>query len=335
MKLQDIPLELRQAIFELVLTAPVAPSSPSESQHGRDQLLYCLRDMQCGWRPYGVWQQTPRNKSLSLLLVSKQFYAEIQDIFRRLPNNYHVDIMFVKNYGFWPTWDIAKPPTSRYIDKITSTIRIFEPTDDLDDRFKDSLSFRGRDGGPESAVWAIYELLVSLIQHGPGYIGLPNNQRFIINEIEVNVVAPTDGAAHTKFSCRDNDNPWWLRWSGIEYAKQLVPEERLASYMISNLDMAFKADSHVRPHGQELYEHILESITFQLNGQEWKKRRIDEYLDKCHPSTWPQDYGNGWCRKTLRIRQWLRMIRRKREKTRKGLEPDNKQPKLASSFTGD
>ncbi|KAF5582249.1 hypothetical protein FPCIR_9681 [Fusarium pseudocircinatum] len=327
MQLQDIPLELRQAIFELVLTAPVAPSSPSESQHGRAQLLYCLRDMRWGWRPHGVWQQAPKNKALSLLLVSKQFYVEIQDIFGGLPNHYHVDIMFVKNYGFWPTWDITKRLTSRYIDKVTSTIRIFEPTDDLDDRFKDSLSFRGGDGGPESAVWAIYELLLSLIQHGPGYIGLPNNQRFIINAIEVNVVAPTDGAAHTKFSCRDNDNPWWLRWSGIEYGKQLVPEERLANYLISYLDIAFKSESNVRPYGQELYEHILESITFQLNGQEWEKRRIDEYLDKCHPSTWPQDYRNGWCRKTLRERQWLRMIRRKREKTRKGLELDNKQTK--------
>ncbi|KAF5588308.1 hypothetical protein FPANT_6663 [Fusarium pseudoanthophilum] len=326
MKLQDIPLELRQAIFELVLTAPVVPSTPSESQHGRDQLLYSLRDRQYEW-PRGIWQQAPTNKARSLLLVSKQFYIEIQDIFRRLPNHYHVDIMFVKNYGFWPTWDIVKRPTSRYIDKVTSTFRIFEPTDDLDDRFKDSLSFQGGDGGPESAAWALYELLVSLIQHGPGYIGLPNNQRFIINEIEVNVVAPTDGAAHTKFSCRDNDNPRWLRFSGIEYGKELVPEERLANYMVNFLNIAFKADRDVRPYSKELYEHILGSITFQLNGKEWKKKRIDEYLDECHPSTWRTDYRNGWCRKTLRTRQWLRMIRRKREKTRKGLEHNDEQPK--------
>ncbi|KAF5649419.1 hypothetical protein F52700_693 [Fusarium sp. NRRL 52700] len=325
MQLQDIPLELRQAIFELVLTGSVAPSSPSESQHGRSQLLYCLRHMRWGWRPRGVWQMAPMNKSLSLLLVSKQFYTEVQDIFRCLPNSYHVDIMFVKNYGFWPTWDIIKRPTSRYIDKITSTIRIFEPTDDLNDRFKDSLRFQGGDGGPESAAWALYELLVSLIQHGPGYVGLPTNQGFVINKIEVNVVSPTDGAAHTKLACRDNENPWWLRWCGIEYGNEPVPEKRLADYMTHFLDIVFKAESDVRPYGQELYEHILESITFQLNGQEWEKRRIDEYLEKCHPSTWPQDYRNGWCRKTLRTRQWLRMIRRRREKVRKGLEVNDKQ----------
>ncbi|KAF5559408.1 hypothetical protein FPHYL_7096 [Fusarium phyllophilum] len=327
MKLQDIPLELRQAIFELVLKAPVAPSSPSESQNGRDQLLYCLRDMRYGWCPRGVWQQQPRNKSLSLLLVSKQFCAEVQDIFRRLPNNYHVDIMFVKNYGFWPTWDIAKRPTSRYIDKITSTIRIFEPTDDLDDRFKDSLRFAGGDGGPESAAWALYELLVSLIQHGPGYLGLKDNQRFIVNEIEVNVVSPTDGAAHTRLACRDNENPWWLRWSGIEYGNEPVPEKRLANYMTSFLDIVFNVESDTMPYCQELYDHITESITFQLNGQEWEKRRIDEYLEKCHPSTWPQDYRDGWCRKTLKTRQRIRRIRRSREKTRKGLELNDKQPK--------
>ncbi|RBA22352.1 hypothetical protein FPRO05_00699 [Fusarium proliferatum] len=327
MQLQDIPLELRQAIFGLVLKAPVAPLSPSESQHGRDQLIHSLRDMKRRWSPVGVWQQAPRNKSLSLLLVSKRFYVEVQDIFRRLPNNYHVDIMLVKNYGFWPTWDIAKRPTSRYIDKVTSSIRIFEPTDDLDDRFKDSLSFSGGDAGPGGAVWVIYELLVSLIQHGPGYLGLQNNQRFVINEIEVNVVAPTDGAAHTKLSCRDNDNPWWLRWSCIEYTKDLVPEERLANFMTSHLDIVFSVRTDTMPYCQVLYDHIIESITFQLNGKEWKKRRIDEYLEKSHPSTWPQDYRNGWCRKTLKTRQRIRMIRRRREKVRKGLELDDKQPK--------
>ncbi|KAI1014478.1 hypothetical protein LB504_012081 [Fusarium proliferatum] len=291
MQLQDIPLELRQFIFELPLTAPVAPLSPSESQQGRGQLIYPLRDIRWGWRPEGVWQQAPRDKSLSLLLVSKQFYVEVQDIMRRLPNNYHVDIMFVKNYGLWPT-----------------------------------LNFSGGDGGPGGGVIAFYELLVSVIQHGPGYIGLPNNQRFIINEIEVNVVAPTDGATHAKLSCRENDNPWWLRWSGIEYGKKLEPETRVASFMISHLDAVFSVGTDTMPYCQELYDHITESITFQLNGQEWKKRRIDEYLEKSHPSTWPQDYRNCWYRKTLKTRQRIRMIRRRREKAKKDLELNDKQP---------
>ncbi|KAG4293192.1 hypothetical protein FPRO06_12680 [Fusarium proliferatum] len=196
------------------------------------------------WRVIATWEAFSAALTAVALAYEeyqgiKRFYVEVQDIFRRLPNNYHVDIKLVKNYGFWPTWYIAKRPTSRYIDKVTSSIRIFEPTDDLDDRFKDSLSFSGGDAGPGGAVWAIYELLVSLIQHEPGYLGLQNNQRFVINEVEVNVVAPTDGAAHTKLSCGDNDNPWWLRWSCIECAKDLVPEERLANFMTSHLDAVF------------------------------------------------------------------------------------------------
>src|SRR6478735_3786932 len=97
MKLQDIPVELRQNIFELALTAPVAPISPSESQHGRYRRAHHPQDRY--WRPTGVWEQAPKNKALSLLLVSKQFHAEVKDVATRLPNNYHVDIMFVKNYG--------------------------------------------------------------------------------------------------------------------------------------------------------------------------------------------------------------------------------------------
>lgn len=329
MQLQDIPRELRQAIFELVLTAPIPPSGPSESQSGRYQGLHRLQGIRYTWGPRGVWQQAATNKALSLLLVSKQFYVDVEDVIRRLPNNYHVDIMFVKNYGLWPTWDIAKRPTSRYIDKVTSTIRIFEPTDDLDDRFKDSLSFALKSTASrrvlQGALWALYELLVSLIQHGPGYVGLPDNQRFVINEIEVDIVG--DGAAYTKLSCRENDNPWWLRVCGVDYGKEPSPEKRLIKYMASHLDDVLKSNAGARSYGQELYEHITKSITFQLNGQEGKKIRIEEYLEECDPSTWSQRYRNRWRLKTWKATQWFRLVRRRRQKVRKDLELNDKQPK--------
>ncbi|KAF4960327.1 hypothetical protein FGADI_974 [Fusarium gaditjirri] len=265
-----------------------------------------------GWRYTGVWKQAPKNKALNLFLVSKQFHVEVQDVIRRLPNNYHVDIMFVKNYGLWTTSDFVKRPISRYIDKVTSTFRIFEPTDDLDDRFEDSLSFQGGDGGPGAAVWAFYDLLVSLSRHGPGYPGRQNSQGFIIKVIEVDVVTPTDGAAHTRLACRDNDEPWWLRWSDIEDGSEPVPEKRLANYMTTHLDAVLNASTDAIPYCKELYEHITESITFQLNGQEWKKRRMDDYLEKCNPSTWPQHYRSSRRCYAREIRRWLRWVRNRR-----------------------
>ncbi|EXM16942.1 hypothetical protein FOTG_14832 [Fusarium oxysporum f. sp. vasinfectum 25433] len=323
MKLQDIPVELRQNIFELALTVPVAPSSPSESQHGRYRRAHHPQDRY--WRPTGVWEQAPKNKALSLLLVSKQFHAEVQDVATRLPNNYHVDIMFVKNYGLWTTWDFTKRPTSRYIDKVTSTIRIFDPTDDLDDRFKDSLIFLGGCGGPEPAVWAFYDLLIGLIEYGPGYLGRLDNCCFIINEIEVDVVAPTDGAAHTKLECRDNENPVWLYRSRIRSRDERVPEKRLISYMTNELDYVFSATRYTIEYCLELHEHIIESIIFKVNRQEWKKIQMDEVLQNCDISRWQYDVGFR-DRNAMKMTRWLNWVLDRRERMKKGLDLDENRP---------
>ncbi|KAF4430457.1 hypothetical protein FACUT_8823 [Fusarium acutatum] len=323
MKLQDIPVELRQNIFELAVAAPVAPSSPSESQHGRYQRAQRPRGYY--WRPRGVWEQATKNRALSLLLVSRQFHTEVQDVATRLSNNYHVDIMFVKNYGLWTTWDFAKRPTSRYIDKVTSTIRIFDPTDDLDDRFKDSLSFRGGCGGPEPAVWAFYDLLIGLIEQGPGHLGRPDNRRFIINEIEVDVIAPTDGAAHTKLECRDDENPGWLYRSRIGPRDERVPEKRLISYMTNQLDYVFSATRHTIEYCLELHEQITESITFKLNGQEWKKIQMDGVLQNCDISRWQYDVDFR-DRNRMKMTTWLNWVLERRERMKKGLELDENRP---------
>ncbi|KAI3578913.1 hypothetical protein IWW34DRAFT_819864 [Fusarium oxysporum f. sp. albedinis] len=320
---KDIPVELRQNIFELALTAPVAPSSPSESQHGRYRRAHHPQDRY--WRPTGLWEQAPKNKALSLLLVSKQFHAEVQDVATRLPNNYHVDIMFVKNYGLWTTWDFTKRPTSRYIDKVTSTIRIFDPTDDLDDRFKDSLIFLGGCGGPEPAVWAFYDLLIGLIEYGPGYLGRLDNCCFIINEIEVDVVAPTDGAAHTKLECRDNENPVWLYRSRIRSRDERVPEKRLISYMTNELDYVFSATRYTIEYCLELHEHITESIIFKVNGQEWKKIQMNEVLQNCDISRWQYDVGFR-DRNAMKMTRWLNWVLDRRERMKKGLELDENRP---------
>ncbi|KAJ0146032.1 Uncharacterized protein HZ326_11253 [Fusarium oxysporum f. sp. albedinis] len=298
-------------------------SPPSESQHGRYRRAHHPQDRY--WRPTGLWEQAPKNKALSLLLVSKQFHAEVQDVATRLPNNYHVDIMFVKNYGLWTTWDFTKRPTSRYIDKVTSTIRIFDPTDDLDDRFKDSLIFLGGCGGPEPAVWAFYDLLIGLIEYGPGYLGRLDNCCFIINEIEVDVVAPTDGAAHTKLECRDNENPVWLYRSRIRSRDERVPEKRLISYMTNELDYVFSATRYTIEYCLELHEHITESIIFKVNGQEWKKIQMNEVLQNCDISRWQYDVGFR-DRNAMKMTRWLNWVLDRRERMKKGLELDENRP---------
>jgi hypothetical protein len=318
MGLQIIPVEIRQTIFAHVITAPVVPINPSESQDGRTESRR------------GVWKLPPKNKALGLLLVCKQFHAEVQDVLSRLPNSYHVDIMFVKNYGLWTTWDIPKLPASRYIDKVTATMRIFEPTDHLDDRFKRSLSFRRGDGGPEGAVWGFYQLLTDLISEGPGCIGSQHigNRCYIINKIDVNVVAPTDGADHTRLDGLDRDRRGRLRLSAFSSGldDDEPPEGKLAHYMTRNLRWVLGASRYTIEHCLVLHEHITESINFRVNGEELETFVMDERLKACDVAKWTYD-DSFRDRNATKATRWIEWVVQRRERMKKGLELNDNGPK--------
>ncbi|KAF4344783.1 hypothetical protein FBEOM_1250 [Fusarium beomiforme] len=322
MELYTIPVEIRHAIFERVVTAPNAPANPSESQEGR---------FPGGNRSTGsmVWKLPPENKALNLLLVCKKFYAEVQDVLAHLPNVYHVDIMFVKNYGLWTTWNIPKIPTSRYIDKVTATMRIFQPTDDLNDRFKRSLCFRGGDGGPEPAVWAFYALLTNLINEGPGDIGSKHidNRCYIINKVDVNVVAPTDGADHTRLDCNGDRPGIRLRRSQLRCRQDgnESPEERLAGYMTNNLGMVLGASRYTIQYCLPLQEHITDSIVFRVNGKEYKRFNMDYLLQNCDVAEWSYD-DSFRERNMTKATRWMKWVLERRERMKKGLELDDNGP---------
>ncbi|KAM0417122.1 hypothetical protein ACHAPT_012898 [Fusarium lateritium] len=143
MSLSRIPREIHQKIFDLAICFPATPpASPSVTQQGRRH----------GLHGRGIWHIQPRNPALSLLLVNRQFNAEVQMILDFIPADYHVDVLFVKDYGLWPTWHIPILPRTNYINSIKATFRLFDATDDPDPRFEDSMSFCGGDGGPEGAV---------------------------------------------------------------------------------------------------------------------------------------------------------------------------------------
>ncbi|KAF9764436.1 hypothetical protein IL306_002808 [Fusarium sp. DS 682] len=324
MALHTIPVEIRQTIFEHVITAPVVPpANPSESQHGRFRREESDESS-------GIWRLPPKNKALSLLLVCKKFYAEAQDVLSRLPSNsYHVDIMFVKSYGLWTTWDVPKLPTSRYIDKVTATMRIFEPTDDLNDRFKGSLDFRGGCGGPELAVWAFYGLLMDLFREGPGYVGSRHigNRSYIINKIDVNVVAPTDGADHNRLDCSTNDSKSWLRRSRFHCGEDEneLPEVKVAGYMTSNLQYLFGASRYAIEYCLTLHEHIIDGITFRVNGEERKRFEMDRLLKACDVAKWSYDH-TFIDRNAAKVTRWMNWVVERREKMKKGLELDYDRP---------
>ncbi|KAF4961364.1 hypothetical protein FSARC_10209 [Fusarium sarcochroum] len=311
---------IRQDIFERVITPLIIPTTPSESQHDRQDFSKNV------FHGKGIWQLPLKYPAFGLILVNKQFCAEVRDVIDRLPNNYHVDIMFLKHHGLWTTWTLPKKPTTRYVDTVTATMRIFEPTDDLDPRFRESLNFRGGDGGPESAVWAFHNLLVYLVTKGPGYLGYREDSSYVVNKITINVVAPTDGASHKNMVCRDDEEPHWLlRRYGILSNSMIPPEKRLAEYMIHNLQIVLRADRDKMCYNQVLYENIAESIIFRVNGEEIKAFDMDEMMGDYNNHRWgsiPRDA----LRMKRDFRKWKKWVLKRRERMKEGLELDDDRP---------
>ncbi|KAK3936008.1 hypothetical protein QBC46DRAFT_396070 [Diplogelasinospora grovesii] len=265
----QIPVEIRlNVIREAICSLADRPSCPAVSQEGRKRLA---RDSFTGG---GIWQLPLRNAALPLLLVNKQIHAEVKDVLERT-TSYHVDIMFLKSYGLWTTWTIPALPRTQYIDSVHASFRLFEPTEDLDTRFRGSLSFRGGDGGPPLAVWSFYKLLTGVLTDGPGYLrgeqsGMLENRtpRYAVKRLVVDIVAPTDGAVDKSILWEDKryeegamPRDGWNYGHGPHDAS-IPAEQRLADYMIEHLDSILRLDYYTMDYGIIVYESVQEDITF-------------------------------------------------------------------------
>ncbi|KAH6989566.1 hypothetical protein BKA56DRAFT_576052 [Ilyonectria sp. MPI-CAGE-AT-0026] len=330
MAFNQIPREIRQSIFEWVICSPIdPPASPSVSQKGRRRLTEDVF-----WEG-GIWQLPPQNPALSLLLVNKQFHTEVNYVLQHTPTDYHVDIMFVKGYGLWTTWSIPVLPRTQYIDSVHATFRLFEPTDDLDPRFRGSLSFRGGDGGPPSAVWSFYRLLTALLTNGPGYLGpeplgrpCDLRPRYVVNKVVVNVLAPTDGAAHRSIVLGEEEENRVDARRFIDrslHDASIAPEERLARYMTGELDHLLALSYHTMNYGMVLYEGVVDTIDFLVNGEEYKGFNMQELVREPEIAQWGARRLDV-LRRRQRYRKWRRWLDGRRRRMKDGLELDDNRP---------
>lgn len=254
----QIPREIRQEILRLVICAPTeSPKSPSASQDSRHRLS---RDR---FKGHGIWQLHPQNPALPLLLLNKQIHAEVKKLLRYIPTDYHADIMYLEDRGMWITWSIPVLPRTGYIESVNATLRIFDPANDLSRKFNQSLDFRGGDGGPPMAVWGFYTLLVRLLKSGPGYLQPENtgnsSSRFAVKSIIVNVLSPTDGAAHKSIAMSDVDAELrsGRRNPALRRDDPSVPiEKRLAEYMCRHLSSLLGLSYHTLNSGAIVVECI-------------------------------------------------------------------------------
>ncbi|RBR26568.1 uncharacterized protein FIESC28_00644 [Fusarium coffeatum] len=312
-----LPFELRLEIIEFAIAAPELPI-PSTAQEGRTE-RYNHRDWVTSetWGSSGLWEEPAKTPTANLLLVNKQFHNDVKYILDLLPNAYHVDVMVVKDYGLWPTWYCLKPPSSDVIEEVTVTFRIFEPTNDLDDRFKESLTFWAGDGGPEAAVWPFHQLFLTLTSDGLGLFSKncrdsrSSPPKYIVKRIKMNILSPTDGVAHTRLWCREGENPWWLR---ILYLHRnptpAKPGDQLADFIARWMFTISRPSTYTYPFVGRYYQNLVEDISLQINGAEHARLDPDQALK----DTYSQKHLG------LPLQRWCRGLRKTRAKTKQRFE---------------
>ncbi|KFA49901.1 hypothetical protein S40293_01207 [Stachybotrys chartarum IBT 40293] len=284
MALTALPREIRLNIFEFVVfSSSEPPASPAVGQESRK----CVPGVP------GIWQAPENNPAKELLLVNKQIRDETQYLLGHMPSVYHVDVMYVKECGLWPTWTLPCPPRTRYIDQVHATFRLFEPTEDLDPRFNNSLVVRPGTSSSPTGVWAFWQLLAFVFKFGPRRIQETDSPRsegltYIVKDIIIDVAAPTDGASHLSIMVDDKA----IHEDSELYSAMLfgdlsaAPERRLADFISSLLDLITNLDFSSINAGMIVYENIVRSVTVLINGEEFKRYDVDELYKVQHVDYW-------------------------------------------------
>ncbi|KAF4458679.1 hypothetical protein FALBO_14579 [Fusarium albosuccineum] len=326
MSLSQVPREIRQKIFDLAICSRVTPpASPSVTQDGRERMSTDAFD------GGGIWNLKPKNPALGLLLVTKQFHDEVQHVQNHITTDYYVDIMFVKDFGLWPTWTVPVLPKNQYINSIDATFRIFDPADDLDNRFQHSLDFRGGCGGPETAIWSFYSLLTNVMEMGPGF--LERKADFVVKNIKINVLTPTDGAAHYSLAYKDmlpeeiskEEKRRRRRVRGLSRDESTPAEERLTEYITNGLSMVLHIGYHTMRYGMILWESIQESIVISTNGKEHRRFDVEKLVQDYDPRYWGETPEFIVDRRD-KYRQWREWLDVRRQAMKEGKELDGNPP---------
>ncbi|RSL45123.1 hypothetical protein CEP54_014407 [Fusarium duplospermum] len=319
MSLPQLPREIRQKIKDLAICSPAtSPTSPSATQHARSR----------GIRDNGIWYIQPENPALGLLLVNKQFNDDVREVLNLIPADYYVDIMFVKDCGLWPAWHIPVLPRTKYIKSINATFRLFDPTDDIDPRFRGSMSFSGGDGGPEGAAWSFYHLLTGVLQKGPGDLG--HHDEYFIEDITVNILEPTDGASHKSIACADRElergNKPRRRFARAFFSGETIkPEERLAMYVASHLGNILSLDYHTMNYGMIVWENVMVGIVLNLSGSEYRRFGMEELIEGHKIRDWGMTPEFIADRKE-KYERWRYWLDERRRRVKGGLELNGERP---------
>ncbi|KAK7212077.1 hypothetical protein V2G26_019255 [Clonostachys chloroleuca] len=343
-----LPLELRNEIYRLVIdTVIVPPASPDLNQENRQALQYRnylssailpqpIPENRQGSHTRDAWSRQI-NPSLSLLQVNKQVNAEVTRFLQhRHTSDYSVDIVYVKGLGLWPTWSIPALPQTPYINSVYTILRMSDEPPALPGHILDesdtSLSWNCR-----SVLLTYFEgLLSTLFNRGPGFFDRSRSHheddpdfapKYVVNRIIINVISATKALGQNNTLTGDEESQtghgrrsYWQ----TDEEKPRSPENRLVTGMTALLERILNPGYQTYlPHiGMMMYEHIIGSFIFMLDGKQVWKIDVEDRLQN-----W------GACRLALeapntlpKYQEWKHWVDERRTRMKQGVDLDNTRP---------
>ncbi|VUC34807.1 unnamed protein product [Clonostachys rosea] len=282
--LLELPLEVRNEIYRWVIDSAIKPPpSPALEKERRRALRY---------RNY-----------LSPAIFRLPIAQDGQEVTRFLQflrtTDYSVDIV--------------------YINSVRAILRTPHRPAALPDHFRDDAGI-----GPGSDFNIVIPkyldgLLSTLFKRGPGFLGRSRNRRqvgarvalgYVVNHIIIDVVSTTEASGQSDIL------------AGVEQGDEdgpTSPEERLATRMIRFLEHILGPPAFLPLVGMMLYEQIIGSIVFMVNGKEIRTIKVEECL---------QHWGARRLTKASpeimqKHREWKHWVDGRRARMKQGLDLDS------------
>ncbi|EON61394.1 hypothetical protein W97_00608 [Coniosporium apollinis CBS 100218] len=256
----NIPRELRDQIYELVLDSPnAAPSSPKCYQGNSAELLKhetpYIELSYCNYAP----RDLPLSASRSLLRLNHQVRDETLAMLSHLTttrgSRYVLDIMIEDEVRLYPTWLLipCSPAVNPHIDTVSVTFRIFG------DMREQRSGWEISDSGPGETVWGLHALIQRFLSYGPEWRGrcrLAQYPIITLGTLDLNVLsppAPVEGAFRATLRRRSED-------TGTLHPKAVV------SAMRFGMDILLSRAEEAEAHGRLLYERV-QRVRLSLDGK--------------------------------------------------------------------
>ncbi|KAH8829089.1 hypothetical protein DL96DRAFT_1027955 [Flagelloscypha sp. PMI_526] len=315
-----IPLDARENILDLVLFTPYNPYPILSLAEGTRQPPIgepVYQGLFKGW----YWHYAPchlsyelkesfaaHNLFLILSLVNRQLKDEVEALIQRVEdkpeyNRYTLDILFVNEQSFWPTWTSFPPRPIR-----KSGAPVVVPQVDVTFRIAGGKKpgrsiFSPGNGAPPPIEFCVYHILERFLRVGP-FLEKPDETKADINyniaalNIDFTALLVEGEELYgiddvRKWHEQNNSRRRKAAESATEEAPvtKIMQPQWLASSVTSGLRSLAWMSYHTARFGTMLYDRV-GNIHITVDGEEKYKLLLDEILEKLSPTDPSHTFGD-------------------------------------------